>query len=74
MSQEGVIQSVKLDVTRLIYEMENHLSDNRRGERLRDGLRLVILGRPNVGKSSFLNEIVQRPAAIVSPIAGRIEY
>ncbi|KAK7079456.1 tRNA modification GTPase gtpbp3, mitochondrial [Halocaridina rubra] len=68
--QEGVVEDVEVKVRKIIKEMEHHLSDNRRGERLRSGLQLAILGRPNVGKSSFLNALVQRPAAIVSPVPG----
>jgi len=39
-------------------------------ERLRDGLTIAILGAPNVGKSSIINKLSQREAAIVSSIAG----
>lgn len=35
--------------------IQNHLSDNRRGEILRSGIRLTIFGPPNAGKSSLLN-------------------
>jgi tRNA modification GTPase len=41
-----------------------------RGERLREGLWIVIAGPPNVGKSTLLNRLAQRDAAIVSPVAG----
>jgi tRNA modification GTPase len=43
---------------------------DRSGERLRDGLRVVIAGPPNVGKSSLLNALAKRDAAIVSAEAG----
>jgi tRNA modification GTPase len=41
-----------------------------RGERLREGLRVAIAGPPNVGKSTLLNRLARREAAIVSPHAG----
>jgi tRNA modification GTPase len=46
------------------------LTDANRGERLRDGLTVAIAGPVNVGKSSILNRLANRPAAIVSPHAG----
>lgn len=51
-------------------EMAAHLADGGRGERLREGLVVAILGAPNVGKSSLLNALVGRDAAIVSARAG----
>jgi tRNA modification GTPase len=54
----------------LLAEIERHLADNRRGERLRDGISVAIVGPPNAGKSSLLNKIARRDAAIISPIPG----
>lgn len=51
-------------------EIRQHLADGRRGERLREGLLVAILGAPNAGKSSLLNALVGREAAIVSARAG----
>ncbi len=57
-------------VAAMASELAAHLADGRRGERLRDGLELAIVGPPNVGKSSLFNALAGRDAAIVSPIAG----
>lgn len=46
------------------------LDDSRRGERMRDGLHVAIVGAPNAGKSSLLNALAERDAAIVSGAAG----
>ena len=54
----------------LANEVGSHLDDGHRGERLRDGIAVAILGPPNAGKSSILNQLARREAAITSPIAG----
>jgi tRNA modification GTPase len=51
-------------------EIEVALSDARRGERLREGFSVAIAGAPNAGKSTLLNMLAQRDAAIVSDIPG----
>ena len=51
-------------------EIAAHLDDDRRGERLRAGFSVAILGAPNAGKSSLLNSLAGRDAAIVSARAG----
>lgn len=50
-------------------EIETHLV-RRGGERIRDGVRVAIIGAPNVGKSSLLNALARREAAIVSDTPG----
>ncbi|XP_053659146.1 tRNA modification GTPase GTPBP3, mitochondrial [Anopheles marshallii] len=54
----------------VIEELKGHLNDNRRGERLRNGVRTAIVGAPNVGKSSLINLLSQRNVSIVTSIAG----
>ncbi len=51
-------------------EVEGHLADDRRGERLREGIVIAVGGPPNVGKSSLINILAHRDVAIVSPFPG----
>ncbi|KAG0410247.1 hypothetical protein HPB47_012640 [Ixodes persulcatus] len=67
---EAILGSAAAQAERLAKEIQDHLSDGRRGERLRSGVKVAIVGRTNVGKSSLFNALCRRDAAIVSPIAG----
>lgn len=53
-------------VARLSAEIAAHLADERRGERLREGLVVAVLGPPNAGKSSLVNRLARREVAIVT--------
>lgn len=55
---------------RLAEELAQAVETGRRGERVRDGYRIVLIGETNAGKSSLFNALVAREAAIVTPIAG----
>jgi len=67
---DDILLQTRPDVEDIALEIAGHLNDDRRGERLRSGFKLAILGAPNAGKSSLLNMLSQREAAIVSSIAG----
>lgn len=54
----------------LMNEIRAVLASAERGQRMRDGVYIAIIGAPNVGKSSLLNAMARREAAIVSPVAG----
>ncbi|GAA2838894.1 tRNA uridine-5-carboxymethylaminomethyl(34) synthesis GTPase MnmE [Aminobacter aminovorans] len=58
------------DVRQLITEIGRHVDGYSKAEMIRDGYDVVILGAPNAGKSSLLNALVRREAAIVSDEPG----
>lgn len=68
--ESDTLTSVEKELNLLQNEVEMHLNDGRRGEMLRHGVRTVIIGAPNVGKSSFMNKICRKPISIVTDIAG----
>lgn len=68
--EDNVIVELNKELRKMKKEIRSHLDDSRRGELVRDGIRTVIVGEPNVGKSSFMNLVCQRNVSIVTDIAG----
>ncbi|WP_439636060.1 tRNA uridine-5-carboxymethylaminomethyl(34) synthesis GTPase MnmE [Oceanicaulis sp.] len=54
----------------LSQALAQHLDDGRRGERVREGFSIALIGEPNAGKSTLLNALARRDAAIVTDIPG----
>ena len=69
-AQQNVWGAVGESMELVSSEMKRHLADDRRGELVREGVKVAIVGPPNAGKSSLFNILAQRDAAIVSPIEG----
>lgn len=68
--ESDTLTTIDKELELLQTEVKTHLNDGRRGEMLRHGVRTVIIGAPNVGKSSFMNKICRKPISIVTDIAG----
>ncbi len=66
----NVVDEVRGRLEGLLSELRKALHSASRGELIRSGIRIVIAGKPNAGKSSLLNALVQREVAIVTEIAG----
>ncbi len=67
---ETLEQGVFADIVSLRQAIAEHLADGGRGERIRSGIRIAIIGPPNAGKSTLLNVLAKREAAIVSSCPG----
>ncbi len=67
---QDLAANVVQNLTELSNEIKNHLNDQRIGQKIKEGLSLVIIGAPNVGKSSLINFLANSEVAIVSEFAG----
>ena len=63
-------QKIKVDLKEIINKIDNLISASEEGKILREGLNTVIVGKPNVGKSSLLNALINENKAIVTEIPG----
>lgn len=69
-SPSQLLGSVTAQVETMLISIAQHEAGSQRGELLKRGIRISLLGPPNAGKSSLLNQIVGREASIVSQEAG----
>jgi len=67
---EAEFAAARRAAAEIVEEIQWHMDDAGRGESLREGLRLTILGPPNAGKSSLINALARRDVAIVSETPG----
>ncbi len=67
---EDLEQQAKHHILCLEQDIDQYIVSSRSGERLRQGLQVAIIGPPNAGKSTLLNALAKRDAAIVSDLAG----
>ena len=67
---KNIIKEIQKTSNNVLQEIKKTLDDQKVGERIREGFKIAIVGPPNSGKSSLLNYLSKRDAAIVSEIAG----
>lgn len=69
-SLDGYKESLKIKTERVLKDIDKLISSSENGKILKEGINTVILGKPNVGKSSLMNLLVGEERAIVTDIAG----
>lgn len=68
--EDDTLSAIQASLAKIIEDIEQFLNDGNRGQMRRDGVKTVILGEPNVGKSSFMNHICRKPISIVANVPG----
>lgn len=68
--EEVTNQMLNIKIKELIININNILEDSEKGKIIREGLNTVIIGKPNVGKSSLLNTLLRENRAIVTEVPG----
>jgi tRNA modification GTPase len=69
-SPTELLSSVTFQIKDILARIQAHETASQRSELLRNGIRIALLGPPNAGKSSLMNQIIGREASIVSTEAG----
>ena len=67
---ESTLTGLDDEMSELIRDIEKGLNDGRRGEILREGFRIAVIGPPNAGKSTLVNWLSKRPVSITSEQPG----
>lgn len=67
---DHLVNQIKDGINKTIVKIKNLLKNADEGKIIRDGLNVVIVGKPNVGKSSLLNALLREKRAIVTDIPG----
>jgi len=65
-----LVENISKDIDDIVYKFSNILENTATSNKIIEGVRLSIIGKPNVGKSSTLNSIIGKDRAIISPEAG----
>ena len=68
--EEVTTQKVLDEVNQMCFMIDHLIQDGRQGKLIKDGIKVAIVGKPNVGKSSLLNALMKEQKAIVTDIAG----
>ena len=65
-----IFSKIEEKISKIEQKLENTLEASKRREGMIDGFKVAIIGKPNVGKSSLLNKLLNYDRAIISDIAG----